>query len=298
MSAKKDFEKDSDKSGGVCRKKCGFVAVLGETNAGKSTLVNKLVGQKVSIVSRKVQTTLSRILGIVISGNSQIILIDTPGFISDHKSSDHRSDILEKTAWDAFRETDEVLFVVDAHKRDFEKSKALLQKIDKKKKISLILNKVDLIMKEKLLGIASEFSKIRDFENVFMVSSLSGDGVKDIEKYLAKIVPEGEWLFPEDEVTDSSFEKFTSEITREHLYHRIHQEIPYRCRVVTENYRNESDGSIRIAQNIFVKSKAHKVILLGHKGEKIRAIGSAARRELSELLGREVHLFLNVVVEK
>lgn len=282
----------------VGRKRCGFVAVLGETNAGKSTLINKLVGQKVSIVSRKVQTTLSRILGIAISGNSQIILIDTPGFISDHKSSDHRSDILEKTAWDAFRETEEVLFVVDAHKRDFERSISLLQKIDKKKKISLVLNKVDLIKKEKLLEIASEFAKIRDFENVFMVSSLSGDDVKDIEKYLAKVVPEEEWLFPEDEVTDSSFEKFTSEITREHLYHRIHQEIPYRCKVVTENYRNESDGSVRIAQNILVKNKAHKIILLGHNGSKIKAIGLAARRELSELLGREVHLFLNVVVEK
>ncbi len=294
MSAKENF----DNSVKVDQKRCGFVAVLGETNAGKSTLVNKLVGQKVSIVSRKVQTTLSRILGIAIRGNSQVILIDTPGFISDFKSSDHRSDVLEKTAWDAFRETEEVLFVVDAHKRDFAKSIALLQKINEKKKISLVLNKVDLIMKEKLLAIASEFAKIRDFENVFMVSSLNGDGVEDIEKYLAKIVPEGEWLFPEDEITDSSFEKFTSEITREHLYHRIHQEIPYRCRIVTENYRNESDGSVRIAQNIVVKSNAHKVILLGHKGSKIRAIGFAARRELSELLGREVHLFLNVVVEK
>lgn len=294
MSDKKSF----DNSVGIDQRRCGFVAVLGETNAGKSTLVNKLVGQKVSIVSRKVQTTLSRILGIAISGNSQVILIDTPGFVSDHKAADQRTDVLEKTAWDAFRETDDVLFVVDAHKRDFEKSIALLQKIDKKKKVSLVLNKVDLIMKEKLLGIASEFSKIRDFENVFMVSSLSGDGVKDIEKYLAKIVPEGEWLFPEDEITDSSFEKFTSEITREHLYHRVHQEIPYRCRVVTENYRSESDGSVRIVQNIFVKNKAHKIILLGHNGGKIRAIGSSSRRELSELLGREVHLFLNVVVEK
>jgi len=280
------------------KKRCGFVAVLGETNAGKSTLINKLVGQKVSIVSRKVQTTLSRILGIAISGNSQIILIDTPGFISDRKTADNRSEALEKTAWDAFRETEEVLFIVDANKRDFEKSISLIRKIDDKKKISLVLNKVDLIMKEKLLGIASEFSKIRNFENIFMISSLSGDGVEDIEKYLAKVVPEGEWLFPEDEITDSSFEKFTSEITREHLYHRIHQEIPYRCKVVTENYRNESDGSVRIAQNILVKNKAHKIILLGHNGSKIKAIGLAARRELSELLGREVHLFLNVVVEK
>ncbi len=281
----------------IGQKRCGFVAVLGETNAGKSTLINKLVGQKVSIVSRKVQTTLSRILGIAISENSQIILIDTPGFASDNQVV-NQTNVLEKTAWDAFRETNEVLFVVDAHKKDFKKSMALLQKIDEKKKVSLVLNKVDLIMKEKLLGITSEFSKIRNFENVFMISSLSGDGVKDIEKYLTKVVPEGEWLFPEDEITDSSFEKFTSEITREHLYHRVHQEIPYRCRIVTEDYQNESDGSVRIAQNIFVKSNAHKIILLGHKGGKIRAIGLAARRELSELLGREVHLFLNVIVEK
>ena len=283
----------SDSSVDVEQRRCGFVAVLGETNAGKSTLVNKLVGQKVSIVSRKVQTTLSRILGIAISGKSQIILMDTPGFVSDHQS-----DVLEKTAWDAFRETNEVLFVVDVHKRDFEKSMALLRKIDEKKKVSLVLNKVDLIFKENLLGIASKFAEIRNFENIFMVSSLSGDGVEDIKKYLAKVVSEGEWLFPADEVTDSSFEKYTSEITREHLYHRIHQEIPYRCRVVTEDYRNEPDGSVSIAQNIFVKSRAHKVILLGHKGEKIRAIGMAARHELSELLEREVHLFLNVVVEK
>ncbi len=275
------------------RERCGFVAVLGETNAGKSTLVNKLVGQKVSIVSRKVQTTLSRILGIAISGKSQIILIDTPGFVSER-----HSDVLEKTAWDAFRETNEVLFVVDVHKRDFAKSMALLRRIDKEKKVSLVLNKVDLIFKENLLEIASKFAEIRNFENVFMISSLSGDGVEDIKKYLEKVVPEGEWLFPEDEVTDSSFEKFTSEITREHLYHRIHQEIPYKCRIVTEDYRNESDGSVRIAQNIFVKSRAHKVILLGHKGEKIRAIGSAARCELSKLLERKVHLFLNVIVEK
>ena len=178
------IKKGSDSLVSNNQKRCGFVAVLGETNAGKSTLINRLVGQKVSIVSRKVQTTLSRILGIAISGNSQVILIDTPGFISDFKSSDHRSDVLEKTAWDAFRETDDVLFVVDAHKKGFAKSIALLQKIDKKKKVSLVLNKVDLIMKEKLLEIASEFAKIRNFENVFMISSLI---LKNVLNYMVRM---------------------------------------------------------------------------------------------------------------
>lgn len=273
--------------------KCGFVAVLGETNAGKSTLVNRLVGQKVSIVSRKVQTTLSRILGIVVYKNSQIILIDTPGFASEHKS-----EVLEKTAWDAFRETNDILFVVDVNKKNFSKSISLLEKIHPEKKVSLVLNKVDVIFKEKLLKIAEIFSQVRNFENIFMVSALEGDGTDDIKKYLAEIVPENDWIFKDDEITDSSFEKFTSEITREHVYHRIHQEIPYKCKIVTEHYEKNENGSVSVFQNIYVKNKAHKIILLGHNGSKIKAIGEAARKELSELFDTKIHLFLNVVTEK
>lgn len=276
-------------------KKCGYIAILGETNAGKSTLINQIVGQKVSIVSRKVQTTVSRILGIAIHNDSQIILIDTPGFLHGGAKS---ADSLSKVAWDAFRETDIVLFVVDATRKNFDKSIQLLEKIDVAKKVILVLNKVDIIHKPDLLKIAETFNSIRNFEKIFMVSSLTGNGVQDIVEYLADIVPESEWFYSEDEITDSSFEKYTAEITREHIYHRLHQEIPYKCVVKTENYEEQRDGSVKIIQNIYVKNNAHKVICVGHRGGKIKAIGEAARKELGKLLGREVHLFLHVLVDE
>ncbi len=270
----------------------GFVAVLGKTNAGKSTLINQLVGQKVSIVSRKVQTTLSRISGIAIEGNSQIILVDTPGFISKQASSS-----IEKEAWSALGDTEHVLYLYDCRKDDIEADLTLINKI-KNKKISLVLNKIDKVKKEVLLSLADNFYNNCKLENVFMISALTGSGVQTIKTYLAEIVPEGEWIFPEDEVTDASFEKFTSEITREHIYHRVHKEIPYECKVITEESKTESDGALNIKQVIYVKSTAHKMILVGHKGEKIKAIGTASRRELCELFGKTVHLFLDVVVEK
>ncbi|MDR1982565.1 MAG: GTPase Era [Holosporaceae bacterium] len=273
-------------------RKCGFVAVLGETNAGKSTLINQLVGTKVSIVSRKVQTTLSKILGIAIHGESQIIFIDTPGF-----SKNKHSKNLEKIAWDSFRESEEILFVVDVCKRKIDTSVALLQKIHAAKKISLVMNKVDLIHKPKLLEIAEIFSQVRSFENIFMVSSLIGSGTDKILTYLAEAVPDGEWLYEEDKIVDSSFEEYTSEITREHIYHRLHQEIPYRCVVKTENYQNQPDGSVKITQNIYVENKAQKIIFLGHNGGKIKAIGEASRKELTSLLNRKVHLFLHILID-
>ena len=277
------------------KQRCGYVAVLGETNAGKSTLINKLVGQKVSIVSRKIQTTLSRTLGIAIYKNSQIILIDTPGFLHSNTKS---AESLSKVAWDAFRETENILFVIDVNKKNFDDSIALLKKIDAAKKVSLVMNKIDLIHKPELLKIAATFSAVRNFEKIFMVSSIDGSGVKDILKYLAEIVPQNDWIFPQDEITDSSFEKYTSEITREHIYHRLHKEIPYRCKIETESYEDQKDGSIKIVQNIHVKNNAHKVIFLGHNGGKIKAIGEAARKELSDLLERNVHLFLHVLVDE
>ena len=273
--------------------RCGFIAVLGETNAGKSTFVNQMVGQKVSIVSRKAQTTLDQILGIAIYEESQIILIDTPGF-----ASRCRSETIEKTAWEAFRKSDDILFLVDVNKKNFSKSESILKKINSEKKVSLVLNKVDLIHKPNLLEIAEMFSKMRDFENIFMISALTGSGVEDVKRYLAKVVPEGDWMFPEDEISDLSFEKFTAEITREHIYHRVHQEIPYKCKVVTESYENKKDGSVSIYQNIFVHTQAHKAILVGENGGKIKAIGEASRRELSELFDKKIHLFLNVAMEK
>ncbi|MDR0677634.1 MAG: GTPase Era [Holosporaceae bacterium] len=272
-------------------KKCGFIAVLGETNAGKSMLINKLVGQKVSIVSRKIQTTLFRILGIAIKDESQIIFIDTPGFSSKAKN-------LEQTTWNAFRESEQILFVIDGSKKKFDLSVEMLKKIHADKKISLAINKVDLIHKPMLLETAAIFNKIRSFENIFMVSALTGSGVEDIKKYFASSMPENEWLYDENEITDLSFEKYAAEITREHVYHRIHEEIPYQCTIETVDCQNQSDGSMRIEQNIYVKSIPHKTIFVGHDGQKIKSIGEAARKELSFLLEKKVHLFLRVLVNR
>lgn len=273
--------------------RCGFISVIGETNVGKSTMVNALVGEKVSIVSRKVQTTVFRILGIAISGDSQIILIDTPGFYKKHSAPN-----LEKTAWDAFRESDLVLFVIDAAKRNLSVSEELLKKIDVKKKVILILNKVDLIHKPKLLSLVNKLSKIRNFESVFMISSINGDGIEDLKTYLSQLIPVGEWLFDKDSITDMSLEQYVAEITREHVYHRIHQEVPYECSIETQSIQKIKNGEIRIYQTVFVSSKAHIGILVGKKGEKIKAIGSAAREELSELLDTKIHLFLDVKIKK
>jgi GTP-binding protein Era len=252
-----------------------------------------MVGQKVSIVSRKRQTTLARTLGIAIHGNSQIIFIDTPGFLRN-KSAES----LERAAWNAFRESEIILFLVDVSRKNLDASISLLKKIDEHKTVSLVMNKVDLVHKPQLLELAALFGGVRKFENVFMTSALTGNGVADILKYLDSIMPPGEWLYEDDQITDSSLEKYASEITREHIYHRLHQEIPYRCVVETESSCEQPDGSLKIVQNIHIRDKAHKSIIIGRGGGKIKAIGKAAREELCRLLERNVHLFLQVKIDE
>jgi len=273
-------------------KRCGFIAVLGETNAGKSTLINKLVGQKVAIVSRKQQTTLTRINGIAVHGNSQIIFVDTPGFLKKKKVEN-----LERIAWNAFRETDLIMFVIDANKKDFTSSIDLLQKIDQSKNIILVLNKVDLIHKPKLLELVEKFRQIRDFAEVFMISALRNKGVNDLKSCIAKMMPEGEWLYNDDEATDQPFEEYVAEITREHIYDQVHQEVPYKCAVITRSYEQPSNNHIVIYQDIHVTENSHKIIIIGHAGSKIKSIGMAARSELSRLLDKKVDLFLQVIVD-
>ena len=269
-------------------KKCGFITVLGETNAGKSTLVNRLVGQKVSIVSRKRQTTIGRITGIAVHGDSQMIFIDTPGFLRGEK---HKNP--EKIAWDAFRESDLVMFVVDANKKNMDNSLALLQKISSKQ-VVLVLNKIDLVHKPKLLQLVDKFGN--DFLRVFMVSSLKRDGIDELKRYLAELMPESEWIYNNDEATNMPFEEYVSEITREHVYDQLHQEIPYECTIKTVNYRKKSNH-MEIHQEICVKTESQKSIVIGNEGKKIKSIGIASRRELSRLLGCRVDLFLRVTVD-
>lgn len=273
-------------------KRCGFITVLGETNAGKSTLINKLVGQKVSIVSRKCQTTLHKVNGIAVCGDSQIIFVDTPGFVRKRKVEN-----LEKIAWNAFRETELVLFLVDAKKRDLDNSIELLKKIDESKKVILVINKVDLVHKPKLLELINLLKDTHEFLDIFMVSALKNDGIGELKNYIAELMPEGEWLYNDDEATDLPFEKYVAEITREQIYDKIHQEVPYKCNIVTASYEQTSPGHIAINQDIHVKSDSHKAIILGHKGSKIKSIGMSARRELSRLMNCKIDLFLNVVVD-
>lgn len=274
-------------------KKCGVITVLGETNSGKSTLVNALVGQKVSIVSRKVQTTIFNISGIYTDESTQIILIDTPGFFKGKNAINY-----ERRTWDAFRQTKTVLFVIDAHKKIQKNAKALIEKIDKEKDIILVINKIDLVKKTQLLSIIDEFSKIRDFSQVFMVSSMYNDGVEELREYLLKVAPDGDWLFPEDETTDQSIETYVSEITREHVYDLLHQELPYVVTVKTVSIEKRAPAGWIITQEIIVEKDSHKAMIIGKGGTKIKAIGSAARKELSDILECPIQLFLTVKVAK
>lgn len=279
---------------------CGLVAVLGAPNAGKSTLVNALVGQKVAIVSQKAQTTRARLMGIALEQSdkhkAQIILADTPGIFTPRRRLDRA---MVAAAWEGASEADAILLVVDAAKKNRQGLEEILQSLkDRPERKLLALNKVDLCPKEPLLVLAQELTQAVDFAEVFFISASTGDGVAQLKARLADLMPEGPWNFPEDQVSDASERLMAAEITREQLYRQLHDELPYDSTVRPESYTHRKDGSIEIRQQIVIARDSQKAIVLGKRGARLKAIGEAARAELSELLGAKVHLFLHVKIDE
>ncbi|MDP2801141.1 MAG: GTPase Era [Phreatobacter sp.] len=276
--------------------RCGFVAIIGAPNAGKSTLVNALVGAKVTIVSHKVQTTRALVRGIAMEGASQVILVDTPGLFSPKRRLDRA---MVSAAWGGAADADRVLVLVDAKKGVDEPVDALLDKIgDIRQPKDLVLNKVDLVERPKLLDLATAINARATFDQTFMISSTTGSGVMDLKRHLAAVVPAGPWHYPEDEISDVPARMLAAEITREKLYHRLHDELPYDATVETESYEERKDGSIRIEQTIYVVREGQRKIMLGKRGDTIKLISTTAREELSKLFETKVHLFLFVKVRE
>ena len=282
--------------------RCGFVAVLGAPNSGKSTLVNTAVGQKVSIVTQKVQTTRMPVRGIAMKGDAQLIFVDTPGIFAPRRRLDRA---MVKAAWGA-ADADVVLVTVDS--AELASQRAGLSGLDTdriieglkgaRRRAVLVLNKVDAIRREALLPLAESLNQTGIFDRVFMVSALNGDGVDDLLTHCASVVPEGPWLYPSDQAADIPSRLLAAEITREKLYLRLHDELPYASAVFTESWREQKDGSVRIDQTIFVEREGQKRIVIGKGGKTIKAIGEAARAELEQMFGRRVHLFLHSKVKE
>jgi len=276
--------------------RCGFVALIGAPNVGKSTLVNALVGSKVTIVSRKVQTTRALIRGIAIEGNAQIILVDTPGIFAPKRRLDRA---MVSTAWSGAHDADLVCVLLDAKLGLDEEADRILTRvagIDHEK--VLVLNKTDLVPREKLLSLAKAVNERLTVAQTFMISALSGDGVDDLRQALAKMVPPGPFLYPEDQMSDAPMRQLAAEITREKIFQQLHQELPYQSTVETDSWTERKDGSIRIEQTIFVEREGQRKIVLGKGGATIKSIGAESRKELAEITGQPVHLFLFVKVRE
>ncbi|WP_083875727.1 GTPase Era [Caenispirillum salinarum] len=274
--------------------RAGFIAVLGAPNAGKSTLVNTIIGTKVSIVSPKVQTTRSIVRGIAMEGQSQLIFVDTPGIFKPNRRMERA---MVSAAWTGAADADMVMLLVDARRGFSEDVKAIIDGLlEAKRKAVLVINKVDTVARPSLLDLSADLFDTGAFSDVFMISALKGDGVRDLVDYLAARMPEGPWLFPEDEVSDLPQRLLAAEITREKLFLNLHQELPYSVSIETEAWEERKDGSVRIDQIIYVMRDSQRSIVLGKQGAQIKRIGAAARTELEELLERRVHLFLHVKV--
>jgi GTP-binding protein Era len=276
--------------------RCGFVAVIGATNVGKSTLVNALVGTKVSIVTPKVQTTRALIRGIAIQGQAQMILVDTPGIFAPRRRLDRA---MVDGAWAGTRDADLVAVVIDASKGVEDDDEAIVKALAEVRVAkTLVLNKIDLVAKPKLLDLAQALNDQATFAATFMISARSANGVPELKDFLAAHLPVGPWLYPADQISDAPMRQFAAEITREKLYMRLHQELPYRSTVETETWKELKDGSVRIEQTIYVERESQRKIVLGKGGQSIKAIGAAARADIAAALEHPVHLFLFVKVRE
>jgi GTPase len=276
--------------------RAGFVALIGAPNAGKSTLLNQLVGAKISIVSRKVQTTRTQVRGIAITGRSQVVFVDTPGIFQPKRLLDRA---MIDSAWSGAGDADVVALLVDVRKWDEPETAAIVDRLrDVRQPKALVLNKVDTIDKPKLMAIATALNERLAFDATFMIAALTGYGCKDLLEWLAARVPEGPWLYPEDQISDAPLRFLASEITREKIFERLHDELPYRSTVETEAWETLKDGSVKITQAIYVERESQRKIVLGEKGRTIKAIGTAARAEIAEAAETKVHLFLFVKVRE
>jgi GTP-binding protein Era len=275
---------------------CGFVALIGAPNAGKSTLLNALVGAKISIVTPKVQTTRALIRGIAIQGTSQLIFVDTPGIFAPRRRLDRA---MIGSAWGSTQDADVVALLIDSHKGVQEDEEAILRGLaDVRAPKVLVLNKVDLVEKRKLLALTQTLNERAPFAATFMVSARSGDGVADLKTFFAAHVPPGPWLYPEDQISDAPLRQLAAEITREKLFLRLHQELPYQSTVETEVWKELKDGAVRIEQTIYVERESQRKIVLGKSGQAIKAIGAAARIDIAAAIEHPVHLFLFVKVRE
>jgi GTP-binding protein Era len=276
--------------------RAGFVALIGEPNAGKSTLLNKMVGAKVSIVTHKVQTTRARIRGVAMQGASQIVFVDTPGLFQPRRRLDRA---MVAAAWGGASDADIVVLLVEAQRgvtEGVERILTRLNEIGKGARVALAINKIDRVEAPVLLGLSQKLNEAYPFVETFMISAEKGHGVDALRAWLAGELPEGPWLYPEDQIADLPMRMIAAEMTREKLTLRLHQELPYQLTVETENWEERKDGSARIDQLIYVMRDGHKGIVLGNRGETIKSVSKAAREEMEEFLGRKVHLFLKVKV--
>ena len=276
--------------------RAGFVALIGEPNAGKSTLLNRMVGAKVSIVTHKVQTTRTRVRGIVMEGESQIVFVDTPGLFQPRRRLDRA---MVAAAWGGAADADVVMLLIEATRGVTEGVERILEglaELGQGRKVALVINKIDRVQAETLLGLTKDLNDRYAFAETFLISAERGHGVDALRLWLANELPEGPWLYPEDQISDLPMRMIAAEMTREKLTLRLHQELPYQMTVETENWEERKDGSAKIDQVIYVVRDGHKGIVLGKRGETIKAVSQAAREELTEFLGRKVHLFLQVKV--